>query len=65
MTDKISTQKAEDMLNSGWILKTYKNSEIKDHSFYLWDPTRDKQPGSAQYITSKVFRNLLKKEEYQ
>ena len=49
------------MLNSGWILKTYKNSETKVHSFYLWDPTKDKMPGCAQYITSKVFRNLLKK----
>lgn len=54
-----NTQHAIEYIKKGWILKEYKSREF-GHAFYVWDSAHPKQCGSALYMSSGIFKNLLK-----
>jgi hypothetical protein len=54
--NNIKTQECIELLNEGWILKSYKDS-FRLHSFYIFNPNTRQ----ALYFSSGIFKNLIKK----
>jgi hypothetical protein len=52
----IKTQECIELLNEGWILKSYKDS-FRLHSFYIFNPNTRQ----ALYFSHGIFNNLIEK----
>lgn len=61
MKSKVTIQEAEKLLDSGWILKSYKRADyFQVHDYYICD-TKGNYPGYTKYLNKSVFMALVKR----